>query len=200
MNYEEELKSGCVFHASTNTNLQVIYPNRSGSYENKSLVFAARHPHIAAIFLHDFGKDTTCRISVVNNVLTLIEQYVGAFETRYQEEPGAIYILPATYFLWAKKHFPHPNPDKHRWAEDYVAEFPVRPFEKIYIPNVRSYIRELINTGLIGFEPHTEGKTLEQRLAESYSPDSKDYQNLYELLSSPARIKEEINYRQQARD
>lgn len=196
MNYKE-MKSGCVFHASSNTNLVEIHPYPSGSYEGKSLIFAARLPNIAAAFLHDFGKDITCGISVVNNVPILKEQYVGAFETRYQEEPGAIYIIPATYFLWAQEYFPHPDPNKRRWSEDYVAEVPVRPFEKIYIPNVRSYIRELIDKGIIGFEPHKNGKTLKQRLAEFYSLNSEGYQYYYELLSNPVRIKDEINARQQ---
>ncbi|MGG0937056.1 hypothetical protein ABHN11_13210 [Brevibacillus centrosporus] len=191
-----EMKSGCLFHASSNTNLQKIHPYPSGAYEGQSLVFASRLPNIAATFLHDIGKGITCNIeSIVSNVPILHEKYVGAFETKYRNEPGAIYIVPAANFSWA----PESQPGKQRWNEDYVSAVSISPIEKIYIPNVRSYILDLIDKGMIVFKKHDKGMTLEQRLAEIFSPGSISYQNNYEFLSNPDRIKAEINARQQIR-
>lgn len=197
MNYEE-LTSGCLFHASSNTELEEIQPAPSPSYENKNLVFAARHPVISAVFLHNIGKDITCRFSVDGDVPVLNEQYAGAYETRYPELPGAIYIVPARLFLWAPKYFPHPGGGQ-RWPEDYVCEYSVKPIEKILIPNVRAYLEELIGKGRIRLNRHTEGKTLEDRLAELYARDSSDYRSWNQFLSSAERIQAEIERRNQVR-
>jgi len=194
MNYKEVL-TGNLYHASSNTNLQEIHPNPIGSYENRHLVFAARLPSIAAIFLHNIGKDLTCRVEMKGNVPHLIERYAGAFETRYPEEPGAIYIVPPSSFSWARERFP----EKQRWQEDYVSELPVTPIEKIYIPNVRAHIRELIDNGLISLQEDTKGKSLEQWLDERFTLGTREYQYFYESLSNPSHIKAMIDARKQVR-
>lgn len=176
------LISGCLFHSSGNTNLEEISPRPSGAYANRGLVFAARIPAISAVFLHNIGKDITCRFRMDGDVPRLVEQYDGAFETRYPEDPGAIYVVPAAPFTWARDMFPNEN----RWAEDYISVSPVRPIEKIYIPNVRTYILDLVEKGRVGLERHTQGKALEQHLEEFcsqfHTPGSLAFQNQYNNL------------------
>jgi len=123
-------------------------------------VYATKDPALAACFLGNLGGDFTCAIGrdPKTGKPFLCERFPGAFELRYRNVRGSIYVLPGESFLEGQTG----------WKEEVVSPVPVTPLEEIPVEDAAEY--------LLGLE--REGKLLIVRYPEKIADIPEDDEDL----------------------
>jgi len=157
------LISRYVYHASETQGLTLLKP--SVSTHGEGWVYATKDIVMAALFLSGKGGDLTCAVGRDSNVPYVCERFVGAFNYRYANVSGLIYVLPAETFM----------ENKTPWDEEVVSEFEVTPVEGIRIDDVKGFLIEQSSNGRLKilFYPN--------RIAEI--PDDDEDLGLFVVLS-----------------
>ena len=125
--------SNFVYHSSPKQGLDIIYPCEST--HQKSFVYGSFDIDITSIFLSSRGGDFVCSIGrdIVSYKPFICERFEGAFEYRYLETSGSIYILPSHLF----------EKNKTAWDEEFVSTTPISPLSEIKIYNIRKWVLDL---------------------------------------------------------
>ena len=133
--------NGYVYHSSKKQGLKVLKPNVSTHGEN--WVYATASLEMSAVFLSGRGGDLTCQVGRDDTTgkVFICERFKDAFEYRYNEISGSIYLLPENKFI----------KEKTEWGEEVVSETEVEVIEEIKIDDVKSYILNLIKKEKITF-------------------------------------------------
>jgi len=126
-----------VYHASQVQGLKRIVPRRST--HGQPWIYATRDPVMAAVFLGTRGGDFTCAVGRDPEIGKpfICERFAGAFELRYANVQGSIYVLPGEKFVAGKTS----------WDEELVCAEPVTPLEEIRIADAKNYLLELARAG-----------------------------------------------------
>lgn len=120
-----------VYHASSIKGLTLIKP--SISTHGERWVYATKDIVMAALFLSNKGGDLTCAVGREDGVPYICERFHGAFDYRYANVSGSIYILPSQTFI----------ENKTQWEEEVVSESEVTPLQEIKINDVKTYLIDL---------------------------------------------------------
>lgn len=126
-----------VYHASKTQGLTLIKP--SISTHGKMWVYATKDVTMAALFLSGKGGDLTCAVGrdIETGIPYVCERFAGAFDYRYANVSGSIYVLPSETFM----------ENKTQWEEEVVSESEVTPVEEIKINDVKRFLIELSDNG-----------------------------------------------------
>jgi hypothetical protein len=127
MNFRE------VYHSSKTLGLKQIIPHKST--HGKSWVYATKDIVMSAVFLGDLGGDFTCAVGrdPETGKPFICERFKEAFNLRYDEVKGSIYVLPGERFIDAKT----------QWEEEVVSEETVVPLREIQVNNAKEYLLRL---------------------------------------------------------
>ena len=130
-----------VYHSSKNQGLKVLKPNIST--HGKNWVYAATSLEMSAVFLSGRGGDLTCQVgrNSTTGKVFICERFKDAFEYRYNDISGSIYLLPEDKFV----------KEKTSWDEEVVCETEVEVIEEIIIDDVKSYILNLVKEEKVTF-------------------------------------------------
>lgn len=128
-----------VYHSSQRTGLQVIRP--AASTHGEEWVYACRDPVMAAAFLSTTGGDLTCAVGREpdTGLVYICERFPGAFELRYTDRPGSIYVLPGSSF----------REGMTSWEEELVSPVAVRPLKEIGIACAARHLHGLEHVGAL---------------------------------------------------
>lgn len=128
---------GVVYHSSPSQGLKVIKANIST--HNQKWVYATRNIEMTAVFLSRYGGDFTCSPcwDPSSNKPYICERYEGAFEERYGNKKGSIYILPDTTF----------NSNQTSWSQELISTEDVQPINEIVINDSKEYLLSLYEEG-----------------------------------------------------
>lgn len=127
-------KNKYVFHSSTKQNLKVLKPNKST--HDKDWIYATTTIEMSAVFLSGKGGDLTCQVGRDQKTgkVFICERFKDAFDYRYNNCSGSIYLLPGKKF---KKN-------KTGWDEEVVSIEKIKIIEEIKINNIKEYLLKLI--------------------------------------------------------
>jgi hypothetical protein len=126
-----------VYHSSPTQGLNVITPNKST--HGQDWVYATKSIEMTAVFLSRYGGDFTCTPGWDNkqNKAYICERYQGAFDERYKNKKGSIYVLPSTTF----------SSGKTSWKAEVVSLVEVIPLNEIVINDLKQYLLVLLDEG-----------------------------------------------------
>ena len=126
-----------VYHGSVTSNLKLIEPQKST--HGKEWVYATKEISVCTLFISGLGGDFTCSIGRdnISDKIYLCERFNGAFDYRYSEKSGSVYVLPSISF----------SEGKTSWDEEVVSEIAVVPVEEIFIPDIKEYLLQLEKQG-----------------------------------------------------
>ena len=124
-----------VYHASETQGLTLLKP--SVGTHGERWVYATKDIVMAALFLSGKGGDLTCAVGRDGDIPYVCERFVGAFDYRYANVSGSIYVLPSETFM----------ENKTQWDEEVVSESEVTPAEEIRIDDVKGFLIEQSNNG-----------------------------------------------------
>ncbi|MCL0079699.1 hypothetical protein M1O19_06995 [Dehalococcoidia bacterium] len=124
-----------VYHASETQGLTLLKPS-VGTHRER-WVYATKDIVMAALFLSGKGGDLTCAVGRDGDIPYVCERFVGAFDYRYANVSGSIYVLPSETFM----------ENKTQWDEEVVSESEVTPAEEIRIDDVKGFLIEQSNNG-----------------------------------------------------
>ena len=118
-----------VYHASPDTGLKRLEPREST--HRRPWVYAALDLALAATQLSGKGGDFICGTGRVGDgPIFICERFPGAFDHRYGDRSGSIYVLPGSTFERGRTTF----------SEEVVSESPVDVLRDIEVPNVEEYL------------------------------------------------------------
>lgn len=122
-----------VYHSSGARGLTVLEPWQSSHGER--WVYATRDVVMAAAFLGTLGGDFTCAVGRDDEtgVPFIRERFEGAFDLRYHQVSGSIYVLPGDTFVGGETG----------WEEEVVSREAVTPLEEIRVGDAKAYLLEL---------------------------------------------------------
>lgn len=128
-----------VYHSSKTQNIKKLSPNESTHGE--SWLYATTTIEMSAVFLSHIGGDLTCQVGrdPKTGKVFICERFKDAFEHRYDNRSGSIYLLPAEKF----------KAENTGWDEEVTCEDVVEICREIIIDNVKDYLQELIDTDKI---------------------------------------------------
>jgi len=127
---------GCyVYHALETQGLTLIKP--SFSTHGERWVYATKDIVMAALFLSGKGGDLTCAVGREGDIPYVCERFVGAFDYRYANVSGSIYVLPSETFI----------ENETQWEEEVVSESEVTPVEEMRIDDVKGFLIEQSDNG-----------------------------------------------------
>jgi hypothetical protein len=124
-----------VYHASHQQGLKKIVPNKSTHGEN--WVYATRDIVFAATFIAGLGGNFTFATGrdPETGKPYICERFKGAFDLRYGNAKGSIYVLPGEKFIEGKTS----------WTEEVICYEEVTPIQEIHIENAKEYLIQLAN-------------------------------------------------------
>jgi hypothetical protein len=127
------MKFKVVYHSSKIQGLKKIIPHKSTHGE--SWIYATWDIVMSAAFLGGLGGDFTCAVGrdPETGKPFICERFKGAFELRYGNVKGSIYLLPGEKFIAGKT----------QWEEEVVCDEPVTPLSEIKIANAKEYLLQL---------------------------------------------------------
>lgn len=139
-----ELKEA--YHSSRAQGLKKIIPQKSTHGE--SWVYATRDIVMAAAFLGTLGGDFTCAVGrdTETGKPFICERFAGAFDLRYDNVQGAIYVLPGARFVAGKT----------QWNEEVVCSEAVTPIREIQVDNAKEYLLQLAGEGRLVIKFYSE--------------------------------------------
>lgn len=131
------MKANQVYHSSQMKGLEAIQPQQSSHGED--WIYATKDIVTAAAFLGTEGGDFTCTVGrdPDSGMPFICERFQGAFDLRYQEVEGSIYVLPADTFVEGKT----------QWAEEVVSRQAVEPVREIRVDDAKEYLLGLAQEG-----------------------------------------------------
>jgi len=151
-----------LFHASETQNIKILRPI-NGTH-NKTWVYAAFDIYMSAFFLHRYGRGYTFdyRRNQVTGVPVLYELFPGAFDLRYKETAGSIYIISEESFFKGTN-----------WREELVSEITVPVLSEIPIENVREYLLYLDKIQKIKISFFSDRNETEQHILDRFRHERK---------------------------
>ena len=122
-----------VYHASPIQGLGEIKAKK-GTH-GKKWIYATKDPIISAMFLGRKGGDFVCSTGLSGSkVPYIVERFKGAFDLRYKNKKGSIYILPGSGF----------KENQTSWSAEVVSEKDeMKPLEENKINSVKDYLLSL---------------------------------------------------------
>jgi hypothetical protein len=125
-----------IYHASSVRGLKRIVPSES---THGNWVHAVGDAVLAACFLSTLGGDLTCAVGrdPKTGAPYLCERFEGAFESRFANRTGSIYVMDGATFLAG--HTP--------WEEEVVSPEPVVVRDEIPIDDVARHLLALAEEG-----------------------------------------------------
>jgi len=120
-----------VYHSSNHHGFKVIKPGTSTHGEN--WVYATKELAYSALFLSSLGGDLTCQIGSPDSIPTVTERFQGAFDERYKDQKGSIYVLSDIDF----------QEGKTGWDQEVVSPKEQNVLEEIIISDAKVYLQEL---------------------------------------------------------
>ena len=134
-----------VYHATSVQGLAELRPSES---THGKWVYAVGGPVLAACFLSTIGGDLTCAVGRDRRTghPYLCERFEGAFERRYSNSSGSIYVLDGDGFLAGRTP----------WDEEYVCGRVVRPLSEIDVEDVCEYLEALSRSGELALVRYPE--------------------------------------------
>ena len=126
-----------VYHSSETQGLALLKP--SVSTHGERWVYATKDIVMAALFLSRKGGDLTCAVGrdIESDIPYVCERFAGAFDYRYANVSGSIYVLPSETFM----------ENKTQWEEEVVSESEVTPVEEMRIDDVKGCLIQQSDNG-----------------------------------------------------
>jgi hypothetical protein len=91
-----------IYHGSHIQGRSIIEPyvDSTGKHGDKPYVYASIFKVVAAFFSATHGRNWTCKLSPPdpNGVFTLKEKFINAFDFRYKDRAGSIYVMDCCNF------------------------------------------------------------------------------------------------------
>lgn len=129
-----------VYHSSRTQGLKKVVPQEST--HRVSWVYATCDMVMAAAFLGTLGGDLTCAVgrdTEIEWTPFICERFDGAFDLRYGNVRGSIYVLPGKDFIAGKT----------QWDEEVVCSEAVTPIREIRISSAKEYLLQLAKEGAL---------------------------------------------------
>ena len=124
-----------VYHSSEIRGLTLL--KRSVSTHGEKWVYATKDIVTAALFLSGKGGDLTCAVGRDGDIPYVCERFVGAFDYRYANVSGSVYVLPSETFM----------ENKTQWEEEVVSESEVTPAKEMRIDDLKGFLTEQSDNG-----------------------------------------------------
>ncbi len=125
-----------VYHSSKVQGLRQIIPQKNIHRGDRVCIYAAWDIVMSVVSLVDIGCVFFCTVGRDSETGKpfICERFKGAFDLRYGNVKGSIYVLPGEEFI----------EDKTKEREEVVCEVTVIPLREIRIDNVKKHLLQLV--------------------------------------------------------